>query len=45
MDSALDAVAALRSILDGRLAELAAAGVEKVTPDSGHGFVLVVWTS
>jgi DNA segregation ATPase FtsK/SpoIIIE, S-DNA-T family len=42
MDAALDAVADLQRILDGRLAELAAAGLEKVTPDSGHGFVLVV---
>jgi S-DNA-T family DNA segregation ATPase FtsK/SpoIIIE len=42
MEAALDAVADLQRILDGRLAELAAAGVEKVTPESGHGFVLVV---
>jgi len=42
IEDSLDAVATLQSLLDGRLAELKAAGLEKVTPDSGQGFVLVV---
>jgi S-DNA-T family DNA segregation ATPase FtsK/SpoIIIE len=42
IEDALDAVAALQSLLDTRLAELKAAGREKITSDSGHGFVLVV---
>jgi len=42
MLDALDAVAELQALLDARLADLAAAGLEKITPASGHGFVLVV---
>jgi S-DNA-T family DNA segregation ATPase FtsK/SpoIIIE len=41
-DDALDALTALQSLLDARLDSLKALGLRKVTPDSGHGFVLVV---
>ena len=42
LDDALDAIAELQALLDARLAAVKAAGLEKINPESGHGFVLVV---
>jgi hypothetical protein len=42
LDDALDAVAALQELLDGRLGSVKAAGLEKINRESRHGFVLVV---
>src|SRR5215207_9178150 len=42
LDDAVDAVTQLQAVLDSRLAAVKAAGLEKINPESGHGFVLVV---
>jgi S-DNA-T family DNA segregation ATPase FtsK/SpoIIIE len=42
MDDALAGIAELQALLDQRLASLRAAGLRKITRESGHGFVLVV---
>jgi S-DNA-T family DNA segregation ATPase FtsK/SpoIIIE len=41
-DDALNALAELQALLDSRLTELKAAGLRKITRESGHGFDLVV---
>jgi DNA segregation ATPase FtsK/SpoIIIE, S-DNA-T family len=41
-DAAVDAIGELQALVDARLATVKAAGMRKITRESGHGFVLVV---